>query len=130
MVASVSPFPDRPGVRGEGLIDGPRLELDELLAQLIDRARDVMGAQGRLRGLLHANQMIVGNLALPVVLRRIVEAASELVNARYGALGVIAPDGSLEQFVHVGMDEQTVAKIGHLPEGKGLLGALIQDPKP
>lgn len=130
MVASVNPFPDRPGADGESSADGPRLELDELLAQLIDRARDVMGAQGRLRGLLHANQMIVGNLALPVVLRRIVEAACELVNARYGALGVIAPNGSLEQFVHVGMDAQTVSKIGHLPEGKGLLGALIQDPRP
>lgn len=110
--------------------DTPRLELDELLHQLMDRAQDVLSAQGRLRGLLRANQAIVGHLALPVVLRRIVEAACELAHARYGALGVIAPDGGLEQFLTVGLDADTVARIGHLPEGKGLLGAVIADPQP
>ena len=109
---------------------GPQLQLDELLAQLIDRAQDVRGAHGRLRGLLRANNMIIGNLALPVVLRRIVEAACQLVHARYGALGVVAPDGGLEQFIHVGMDAELVGRIGHLPAGKGLLGALIEDPSP
>lgn len=108
----------------------PRLELDDLLAQLVARANDVMATQSRLRGLLRANRVIVADLALPVVLRRIVEAACELVGARYGALGVVGPDGSLEQFIHVGMDDDTVALIGHLPEGKGLLGALIDDPRP
>jgi hypothetical protein len=71
--------------------EGPRLELDQLLAQLVARAQDVMAAQGRLRGLLAANQMIIGNLALPVVLRRIAQAACQLVNAQYAALGVLRP---------------------------------------
>lgn len=110
--------------------DGPKLELDELLRQLIHRAQDVVATQSRLRGLLRANRTIVGNLTLPVLLRRIVEAACELANARYGALGVIDATGGLEQFVHVGMDADAVARIGHLPEGKGLLGALIEDPRP
>jgi hypothetical protein len=110
--------------------DAPRLELDQLLGQLVERAREVMGAQGRLRGLLRANQMIIGHAALPVVLQRIVEAARELVGARYAALGVIAPDGHLAEFVHVGMPAETVHRIGHLPQGKGLLGALIEDPRP
>ena len=110
--------------------DGPKLELDELLKQLIERAQDVVSTQDRLRGLLRANQAIVGNLSLPVLLQRTVQAACELAHARYGALGVIAPAGGLEQFVHVGIDEQTAARIGHLPEGKGLLGALIDDPRP
>ena len=49
-----------------------------------------------------------------------------LVDARYGALGVIAPDGGgLERFIHVGVDEVTAERIGHLPTGKGLLGAVI-----
>ncbi len=109
---------------------GPRLELDALLTQLIDRAQDVIGTQERLRVLLHANELILGNLALPVVLRRIVEAARELVHAKYAALGVIGPDQGLEQFIHVGIDEETALRIGHLPEGKGLLGALIDDPRP
>ncbi len=109
---------------------GPRLELDALLGQLIERAQDVIGTQERLRGLLHANELILGDLTLPVVLRRIVEAAAELVHAKYAALGVIGPDQGLEQFIHVGIDEETALRIGHLPEGKGLLGALIEDPRP
>ena len=110
--------------------DGPKLALDELLKQLIERTQDVVSTQDRLSGLLRANQAVVGNLSLPVLLQRTVQAACELAHARYGALGVDAPDGGLEQFVHVGIDEQTAARIGHLPEGKGLLGALIDDPRP
>ena len=119
--------------RAESLADysaAPRLELDQLLTQLIDRAQDVVAARDRLRGLLRANRLIIGDLALPVVLRRIAEAARDLVQARYAALGVLGPDGGLEQFIHVGVDDETVARIGHLPEGKGLLGALIDDPRP
>jgi two-component system, NarL family, sensor histidine kinase DevS len=110
--------------------DQPRLDLDQLLAQLIDRAQEVMATQGRLRGLLAANQLITVDLTLPAVLRHIVEAASELIDARYAALGVIGPDGGLSEFVHVGMPEETVRAVGHLPEGKGVLGALIEDPHP
>jgi len=111
--------------------DVPKLELDQLLTQLIDRAHDVVSTQGRLRGLLRANQSIVGNLALPELLRLIVQAACELTKARYGALGVIDPaGGGLEQFVNVGFDDATVAIIGHLPEGKGLLGAVIDEANP
>ncbi|MEV4347499.1 GAF domain-containing protein [Actinoplanes sp. NPDC049596] len=110
--------------------DQPRLELDELLGQLIDRAQEVIGTQGRLRGLLRANQLIVGELSLPAVLQQVTEAARELVGARYAALGVIAPGGGLSEFVHSGMPADAVARIGHLPQGKGLLGALIDDPRP
>lgn len=110
--------------------DLPRLELDQLLGQLVERAHEVMATQGRLRGLLRASQMITGGLALPVVLRRIVEAARELAGARYGALGVLSPDGGLAEFVHVGMSEEVAGRIGHLPVGKGLLGALIDAPAP
>jgi signal transduction histidine kinase len=110
--------------------DLPRLELDELLAQLVERAQEVIGTQGRLRGLLRANHLVTGDLSLPAVLRRIVEAARELVDARYAAIGVIAPGGGLAEFVHSGMPEDDVARIGHLPEGRGLLGALLADPAP
>ncbi|QHC66671.1 GAF domain-containing protein [Rathayibacter sp. VKM Ac-2759] len=83
-----------------------------------------------MRALLHANASVVEQIDLPVVLRRIAEAAVVLVGARYGALGVISPHGGLEQFIHVGMDPAAVEEIGHLPEGHGLLGALIDDPRP
>jgi signal transduction histidine kinase len=111
--------------------DLPRLELDQLLEQLVERAQEVIGTQGRLRGLLHANRLIIQDLALPVVLRHIVDAARELLGARYAALGVIGPDGTgLAQFVHAGMTDEQVATIGDLPQGKGLLGALIDNPCP
>jgi signal transduction histidine kinase len=110
--------------------DGPKLELDELIDQLVVRAQGVKLVQGRLRTLLRAIEAITSDLGLEVVLRQIVESACELAGARYGALGVIAADGSLEQFIHVGMPDDVVAEIGHLPEGKGLLGALINDPHP
>jgi GAF domain-containing protein len=110
--------------------DMPRLELDELLVQLVDRAGDVLAAQGRLRGLLRANALVAGELSLPVVLRQIVGAARDLLGARYAALGVLGRDGELEQFVHAGMDDGLVAGIGELPRGRGILGLLISDPAP
>ena len=110
--------------------DLPKLELDQLIDQLVERAQDVKRTQGRLRALLHAIETITGDLALEVVLRNVVESACELAHAQYGALGVIGPDGGLEQFIHVGIDDETADRIGNLPEGKGLLGALITDPRP
>src|SRR4051812_46773374 len=105
------------------------MELDQLLEQLVDRAQEVMSTQGRLRGLLRANRLVTEDLDLPRVLRRIVEAAQHLLGARYAALGVIAPGGGLAEFVHTGMPEGLVSRIGSLPQGKGLLGALIDDPQ-
>jgi signal transduction histidine kinase len=110
--------------------DAPRGELDRALQDLVERARDVMKTQGRLRALVRANQAVVSHLDLPTVLRTIVDAAVELVGAQYGALGVIAQHGGLEQFIHVGMTPREVDDIGQLPEGHGLLGALIDDPQP
>lgn len=105
--------------------DAPRSELERTIEELVDRAQRVLETQGRLRSLLQANRAIVEELDLEKVLRRIVEAALVLVGAEYGALGVISPDGQLEQFVHVGMPEKTAKRIGHLPEGHGVLGAVI-----
>jgi len=107
-----------------------RLELDELLTQLVDRAQDFMATQGRLRGLLRANRIVTTDLRLPTLLRLVVQAACELLDARYGALGVVAADRTLEEFVHVGMPLADVERIGHLPTGQGVLGVLIDDPRP
>lgn len=94
-------------------------------------AGEAVLAQRRLRDLLRASAAVVERLDLEIVLRRIVESAMTLVNARYGALGVIAPDGDgLERFIHVGVDAPTVARIGHLPTGKGILGAVIDERAP
>ena len=109
--------------------DAPRGELDRALQDLVARAHEVMKTQGRLRSLVNANQAVVSHLDLPTVLRTIVDAAVELVDAQYGALGVVAQLGGLEQFIHVGMTPRQVDEIGQLPEGHGLLGALIDDPR-
>jgi signal transduction histidine kinase len=107
--------------------DGPRSEFERSIGELVDRAEKVLSTQGRLRSLLQANRIVVEELELSQVLRRIAEAAVSLVNAQYGALGVIAPDGRLEQFIHVGMPQSDADRIGHLPEGRGLLGAVIDE---
>jgi len=115
---------------GLGFPDVPRLELDDLLVQLVGRASDVLAAQGRLRGLLRANALVAGDLSLPVVLRQIVAAARDLLGARYAALGVLGRDGELEQFVHAGMDDELAGRIGDLPRGRGILGLLTSEPVP
>jgi two-component system, NarL family, sensor histidine kinase DevS len=81
--------------------------------------------------LLDAVRLVAGDLDLETVLERIVEAACTLVDARYGALGVIADDGvGLSAFVHHGIDDATVEAIGRLPAGRGVLGHLISHPHP
>lgn len=65
------------------------------------------------------------------LLRVIIEAASRLVGARYGALGVVTNDGeTLSKFITYGIDEETRAQIGSLPRGRGLLGEIIRFPEP
>ncbi|MFN2519031.1 MAG: GAF domain-containing protein [Jatrophihabitantaceae bacterium] len=123
---------DADGLRSGELdvADGPRLELDELRTQLVGRAEDVTATQESLRALLAANKMITGDAALPVVLRHIVQAACQLASAGYGALAVLAPGGGLSEFVHVGIDAETVARIGGSPEVTELRGVLADDAPP
>lgn len=88
-------------------------------------------SEARLRHLLDAVLLIGSDLSLPVVLRRIVEEACELVDCHYGALGVLDDAGvELSEFVTVGVDAATRAEIGELPKGRGILGLLIVEPRP
>jgi signal transduction histidine kinase len=80
--------------------------------------------------LLDAITSVGTNLSLPIVLERIVESACSLVSADYGALGVIGDDQHLSEFITVGIEPELHAAIGHLPEGHGILGLLIVDPRP
>jgi signal transduction histidine kinase len=84
----------------------------------------------RLDRLLDAVLAVAGDLDLETVLGRVVEAACALVDARYGALGVISDDGEgLSSFIHRGIDDETAAAIGSLPAGRGVLGLLIEQPE-
>jgi signal transduction histidine kinase len=108
----------------------PNLRLDELLAELQVRLQAVLSTRDRVNALFEAVVAVGTNLDLEVVLRGIVESAVRLVDARYGAMGVIGDGGKLADFIPVGVTEEEIEKIHHWPEGRGLLGALINDPKP
>ena len=85
----------------------------------------------KLRRLMDAVLMIEADIELPVLLRHIVEEACSLVDARYGALGVLNEERTgLEQFLTVGLSDAAERAIGPRPTGRGVLGLLITDPKP
>src|SRR5437764_1366993 len=87
-------------------------------------------SEGRLRALFEAGLAVSSELSLDALLRRLVEAAAELTEARYAALGVIAESGSeLEQFITHGIDDDLRGEIGALPRGRGILGVLIREAK-
>lgn len=113
-----------------GLSPLSRVRLDELLQEMLDRVGEVVTSRERLRALLDAVVGISTDLDLRSTLQRIVESACELVGARYGALGVIGPDRMLHDFIIHGISEEVHAKIGDLPHGRGVLGLLIDDPRP
>ena len=93
-------------------------------------AVDAPPAGPRLTELLDAFLSVSAGLDLDRTLHSIVEAATGLVDARYGALGALRPGGGLGAFVTVGIDDEEAARTGHLPEGRGVLGQLITDPRP
>jgi len=88
----------------------------------------VSASEKRLRALVEAGMALTSELSLEALLQRLVEAAAELTGARYAALGVIAPSGTLlERFLTSGIDAATHAAIGDPPRGRGILGVLIHD---
>jgi signal transduction histidine kinase len=81
--------------------------------------------------LLEAGRSLVAELDLEVVLERLLETARELTGARYAAIGVLdAERRGLERFLTSGVDAATHAAIGDLPRGRGILGLLIEEPRP
>ena len=107
----------------------PSLGLDELLAELQVRLQAVVATRDRVNALFDSVVAIGMNLDIEVVLRGIVESAVSLVDAQYGAMGVIGDGGRLAEFIPVGVTEEEISRIHHWPEGRGLLGALIRDPR-
>ncbi len=69
---------------------------------------------------------VAGKTQLKDVLWATVETAIDLTGARYGALGVVGDHGTLSEFVHVGMEPETVAAIGPPPTGRGVLGTITR----
>jgi hypothetical protein len=115
---------------GPGRLTLSGLRLDELLAEVQERLVEIAASRDQLHALLDAVVAVGTGLDLSATLRHIVEAAVRLADARYAALGVIGPDRSLVEFVNTGIDEATRKRIGSLPQGRGVLGTLISDPRP
>ena len=85
----------------------------------------------RIRSLLDAGIALTSELSLDALLQRLTEMAAELTGAKYAALGVIDPNRTeLESFVTTGLEPETIAAIGDLPRGRGILGVLIQEAQP
>jgi signal transduction histidine kinase len=84
-----------------------------------------------IRRLLEVGRGLMTELDLGAVLERVLQTAREITGARYAALGILNDTRSeLEQFLTTGVDEETHRAIGDLPRGRGVLGALIEDPRP
>jgi signal transduction histidine kinase len=87
--------------------------------------------EARLRRLLAAGRTLVSQLDLETILDQLLETARQLTGARYAALGILDPDRSgLERFITRGIDDETHGAIGDLPRGRGVLGVLIDQPRP
>ncbi|MCW2685910.1 MAG: histidine kinase [Mycobacterium sp.] len=107
-----------------------QLRLRELLVEVQDRVEQIVKGRDRLDGLVEAMLVVTSGLELDATLRTIVHTAIQLVDARYGALGVRGHDHELTEFIYEGIDEATRQLIGPLPEGRGVLGVLIDKPTP
>lgn len=88
-------------------------------------APDPGEATGRTEVLLRAALALAAEHDLDELLGRIVAGAAEVAGARYSALGIYDEGGELRRFLHHGLDDETVARIGALPRGRGLLGEAI-----
>ncbi len=90
---------------------------------------EVLAWSKKLSELHTASRTLLGVLAhtsLEVdLLQTGIEALTNLLQARYGAIGILDDDGSLKTFVHTGLSQKQITDIGRLPEGKGLLGVVI-----
>jgi signal transduction histidine kinase len=84
-------------------------------------------AEAHLSALDQALKGIAGAAASGPVLQLIVDRVRDLAHARYAALGIVGRDGRISQFLTSGLDAATRKRIGNLPEGHGLLGALIRE---
>jgi signal transduction histidine kinase len=106
-----------------------RLPGEKLMTTFKDAA-DERRLSVQLEALLEASLAITAELAIDRVLERIVDLARTLVGAKYAALGVPNPGGTLDKFVTSGMTPDEIRAAGHAPAGKGLLGVLLREPKP
>ena len=106
-----------------------QLRLRELLVEVQDRVDQIVKGRDRLDGLVEAMLVVTAGLDMDSTLQTIIETATKLVDARYGALGIRGEGRHVVDFVIEGMGEAELEAIGRLPQGIGVLGLLLDDPK-
>jgi signal transduction histidine kinase len=106
-----------------------QLRLRELLVEVQDRVDQIVKGRDRLDGLVEAMLVVTAGLDLDQTLQTIVQTATKLVDAQYGALGIRSEGHQIIDFVLAGMGEAEMAQIGRAPQGIGVLGVLLDDPK-
>lgn len=117
---------DRPAGAADRAGGADRSGLALLLAELNTQLRTEASTRGRMDSLLEAVLAIGGDLDLATVLRRLTQAAADLVDARYAGLGVIGDDGRFSEFIPVGLTAEGTARMGRFPHGTGLFSALTE----
>jgi len=130
VIATASGEPGRPTAP----VDAPRTLSEARLQQLLTEVRTgieniVDISRSRMDALLEAVLAVSAGLELDATLRQIVRAATDLVGARYGALGVLDEGGMLGQFVFAGIDDADRELIGPLPTGHGVLASSSKRPR-
>jgi GAF domain-containing protein len=123
------PAPGPPDVpAGLAFPGAVRLELDELLDQVIARAGELKSVQGRLRKLLAATHHVAARSEPDELRRRVVEGARSVADARRAALALV--EGDRPVLVHTGMPDEDVETLTHLVAGDGVLRPLVVDAHP
>lgn len=87
-------------------------------------------AERQLSALVEAGMVLASELELDALLQRIADLSREVVGATYAAVGVVGDEGELVRFIYSGIDKKTADRIGDLPIGRGVLGALLEQDRP
>ncbi|WP_460942552.1 sensor histidine kinase [Okibacterium endophyticum] len=109
---------------------GPKLEFEKHLAEFVEHAQDLMSSQSRLRDLLGISHDLTSDLDIDSVLQRIVDVGTDLLRARFGALGIVGDENEFAEIFHVGLEPDVAAAITRSPEAMRQLTSLINDPAP
>ncbi|MBI2861616.1 MAG: GAF domain-containing sensor histidine kinase [Chloroflexi bacterium] len=127
-----APLHSWPGYIGSGVIILVGIVIfATLIFDLVERMEaQVLRKTEQLRALHDAGIAVTAELSLEAVLQKVVDLSRQLVQARYGALGVIGQDGRIKEFFSSGLSPEEQARLSGMPKGLGLLGRLVTEGKP
>ena len=99
-----------------------------IMVRAIGQVHDRVKRQNRELLALHSAGIdVTSELALDIVLKKVVEQARALVGSKYGALSVVGDDGMIKSFITSGISDEQRAEIGPPPVGHGVLGVVLRE---